>query len=421
MTPVLFVSHSSRDTDFAKDIVHRIDATGACKSILDALHLEQGDAWKPQLFQWMARCHAALILLTEDALASNWVLQEATVLRARKALEPGFRVFIVVAPDLKQTCAERWKLFEPLGLDEIQGLRTLDADAIAATVSAALQKRVQSQRKTLFDRLHARVADSLGELGTKPNTLAELADHLALDEAEWIAITGSQQVVCDLLSRRLCRGDLGGYAELRDLFAVISPVGHDELREMLHLLGAYWVVPAAAALFPAASEGPPPRLLVMRANSADFLAQRHIERIYGPYGKRPLVLRLCGGNETFADLQAQLMRALRADVLYDEDLSDEDVLDALDDLEARRLADVGTALESRVSPRTFVIVQGLMLEKLALELARAFPTLVFVVTVKEAELFEREWRHCRRVQPVLERHDEIGRRGEFGRAEALIK
>lgn len=421
MMPVLFVSHSSRDNDFAKEIVALIEHVSPCKAVLDARDLEQGDAWKPQLYQWMARCHAALILLTPEALASNWVLQEATVLRARKALEPGFRVFVVVAPDLKQTCAARWKLFEPLGLDEIQGSHTLDAATIATMVGDAVKQMIQSQRRTLFERLNNLVADTLAELNAKPHTLAELSEHLALDEAEWIAISGRQQVVFDLLARRLCLGDLGGYAELRDFFAVIKPVGQDELRQMLHLLGSYWVVPAAAALFLAASEGPPPRLLVMRSNNADFLPQRHIERIYAPYGKRPLVLRLCGGNETLADLKAQLMRALRAEVLYDEDLSDDEALDELDELEQRRASGNGGELDAQRSPRTFVIVQGLLLEGLALALAQAFPSLVFVVTVNDAELFAHEWMNCRRIQPALERQDEISRRGEFGRAEELIR
>ena len=124
----------------------------------------------------------------------------------------------------------------------------------------------------------------------------------------------------------------------------------------------------------------------------------------GPLPHHPVAEPLAAASRDFAlsrDLFDGLIDAREAD---------------LEDEPPPTLAALEAYAESTAAP-----LQRLMLETLALELARAFPTLVFVVTVKEADLFEREWRHCRRVQPVLERHDEIGRRGEFGRAEALIK
>ena len=433
MKPVLFVSHSSKDNEFAKAVVQLVEHDDDCKTVFDVHDLVPGNAWRPQLFQWMARCHAALILLTPEGAKSDWVLQEATVLRARKALEPGFRVFVVVAPDLKTALPDRWKLFEPLALDEIQGLRTLDAATISETVRTSMREMVAAGRPTLFDRLAGVLGDILRDLVDKPHTLAVISEHLAIEDAEWTAITGGNETVVDLVARRLCRGDLGSYGELRDFLGALQPVSaRDLLQRLLSMLGSYWVVPAAAALFPAASDGAPPRLIAMRASRPDFLPLRHLERIYRPYGVVPENLSVCSGNETFADLRAQLVRALKQEVFgFDEaDLSDDELLALLADDEIARAAhDAGApapgaapqpGAAAPAPPRRFVLLSGLAVERLALDLAKAFPMLVFVVTVGDADALHNEWTHCRHVEPALERIDELRRSGEFNRAEKLI-
>lgn len=419
MSLVLFVSHSSRDSQLAEDVAHLVDVGGEFKSVLDLLHLEQGDTWRPQLFQWMARCHAALILLTDEAVQSNWVLQEATVLRARQALEPGFRVFVVVPPAVKAAYPARWKLFEPLALDEIQGVRSDDAATIAAKIRPALQAMIDARRQTLFDRLSGVLGDILRDLVDKPHTLADVSDHLAIRDAEWTAIVGGNDTLVDLIARRLCRGDLGGYGELRDLLAALQSVGdRDLLQRLLTMLSSYWVVPAAAAFFPTACAAAPPRLIAMRASKPDFLPLRHLERVYRPYAIVPEIVPLSGGNENRFELEAQLIRKLKDVLGYEEgDLSDEDLFALLEEDEAERSAQ---ASDAALPPRIFVLLPGLVVPALALELARAFPTLVFVVSVADANVLASEWSVARRVEPAVEHSDELRRSAELTRATRLI-
>src|SRR5262245_61143245 len=109
MKPVLFLSHSSKDNDLVTRFKVLIEKDGACKTVLDVHDLQQAKEWRTQLYQWMACCQAGLVLLTEAGVSSDWVLQEATILRARKALEPGFKVFLVAPQEVKDKLPERWR------------------------------------------------------------------------------------------------------------------------------------------------------------------------------------------------------------------------------------------------------------------------------------------------------------------------
>ena len=57
---------------------------------LDSDRLRAGDPWRLEIFRAMYRCSAAVLLLDEDAFASPWVRQEATILNFRRRLSPSF-------------------------------------------------------------------------------------------------------------------------------------------------------------------------------------------------------------------------------------------------------------------------------------------------------------------------------------------
>ncbi|MBL8437222.1 MAG: toll/interleukin-1 receptor domain-containing protein [Zoogloeaceae bacterium] len=417
MRPVLFVSHSSKDNDLAREVVAKIEA-GEVKTVFDVYDLAGGQEWRPQLFRWMARCQAALILLTPNGIESNWVLQEATVLHARKMLEPGFRVFVAAPATLRQEYPERWKLFEPLALDEIQGLQTLDAAAIAKEVAKALAESAAGGGKSFFERLAGLLEDILRNLGDKAHhTVAEVSERLQIDDAEWVAITGGDETLMERIAHRLCQGDLGTYADLRELLAAFKPVGEASLlASLLRVLAPYWVSPAVASSLPMACEAPPPRILALRARKQDFLPYRLLERIYAPYRVAPEVIALAGGNETYADLEAQLLRRLKDRAGFEPDEMDDD---ELFDLLAEDEATLAKQPAAAVARRVFVVLPHLEFASLALKLAQRFPSLVFIAPVLKAEALDSEWKDCRQAVPSLPPQDELRRIGEFTQASQL--
>lgn len=119
MKKKIFLSHSCKDDELAKgapdksagapyeryqrlrfaqivrDTVH--DAlSGDYELLLDREFLKSGDNWPIKLNTWLARCDAAVIFLTPEALEkSDWVLKETTILCWRQLLEPQVAVFPV--------------------------------------------------------------------------------------------------------------------------------------------------------------------------------------------------------------------------------------------------------------------------------------------------------------------------------------
>jgi hypothetical protein len=154
MKPLLFVSHSSRDTDLAMRIADWIRRRSACLPIIDLLDLEQGtggggsciSGWRPR--------RAGTSHRRGDR--SNWGLQEARILRARNALEPGFRVLLVMP-----------------------GLRTIDADAIADTARVATSRMADATGRSRTTFALSRVTHLRDTFRDMPHTTKRLWARVA--------------------------------------------------------------------------------------------------------------------------------------------------------------------------------------------------------------------------------------------------
>src|SRR5215218_8076320 len=145
--PRIFVSHSSSDNAFTKQVCEALrgDSAGqpSCAPVVDyeelqdydvlvdVNELEAGKPWPKQLHGWMARCHAGLLLLTPNAVKSSWVLKEATILAWRLSLDKHFSFFTVRFDEVSDADLTAGG-FDPLMLGQIQALATRDAAAIAA-------------------------------------------------------------------------------------------------------------------------------------------------------------------------------------------------------------------------------------------------------------------------------------------------
>lgn len=132
---------------------------------------------------WMHECNAAIILLTEDALKSDWVQAESTFVAVRDRNEGDFKLIPVL---LNGVTADKVTKHPRLGsgsaahLDETQFVRhQADDDAIINTIKSALNGVCPKQ--TPFD-----------ELGRVISRFLQQADQESL-EAAWEQLPGEDK------------------------------------------------------------------------------------------------------------------------------------------------------------------------------------------------------------------------------------
>src|SRR5215813_11651675 len=115
--PAIFISHSSRDTKVADDIKSTLARLGFDRIFLDfdkETGIGAGENWEKRLYEELSRCHAVILAITPNWMASKWCFAELQQARALGKL-----IFPIV-------CA-------PIGdrkvLTEIQAVDLLDWDS----------------------------------------------------------------------------------------------------------------------------------------------------------------------------------------------------------------------------------------------------------------------------------------------------
>src|SRR5712664_1537237 len=83
--PAIFISHSSLDQQIANDVKTALDQFGFERVFLDfdkVTGLDAGENWEKRLYEELSRCHAVILVLTPNWLASKWCFAEMTQARA---------------------------------------------------------------------------------------------------------------------------------------------------------------------------------------------------------------------------------------------------------------------------------------------------------------------------------------------------
>lgn len=155
--PPVFISHSSRgDADAASVLsaIRRALKAARFEPLVDERGLKGGDDWRLRLHTWMSHCDAAILLLSRQALESDWVLQEATILTARRVVqgldhtvETFLLLPVLVGITMKDVSAH--PAFAELDLPSIQALRSGTPGQLAREVVRLLQpfsRRASSRR-----------------------------------------------------------------------------------------------------------------------------------------------------------------------------------------------------------------------------------------------------------------------------------
>lgn len=348
MTPVVFFSHSSDDNARADALRQALESGGVLKTTFDVRDLRQGEAWRPQLYKWMASCHAGLLLVTKQVMVRPaWVLQEATLLRARAMLEgKAFRLFILL--DKAAGDDPVWKQwFAPLNLPDLQSFVLPEPDANTAPFVSAVQAEMralatQPPTDDYFHKLAALIRDALVPLRDAEVARSTLAEGLQVDDADWQRIIGDERRVEQVLAQRLCQGDFGRFEGIAGLFQELQGLcDAAPRRHLFGLLRSYWVPLIRAARvaealgrvapYAAGAEAPPNLVLLPTDGTTPAeVVQMVLERQFAPYRRMGSLLRMPPGQED--DFVEELRTLLVTQFLPNSpDASDDEIAARLDE------------------------------------------------------------------------------------------
>jgi hypothetical protein len=378
--PLIFVSHSSKDNPFTKEFCQALRAGGAGETSCDAVvdyevlvdvdELQAGKPWPKQLHEWMARCHAAVLLLTSNAVKSPWVLKEATILAWRLSLDEKFRFFTVRFDDVSDSDLTA-NGFDPLMLPEIQKLQA----GTPAEIAAQVRKRnaIPPPIDTPYDTLLLALEDLAQDV--RPNTLKKIAEKMRLGARQWKPDMDQKQQYVQAIAVKLLSEDLGGYEGVDDLVDdLIATTSTEIVKKILHIVAPHWVDVAAAGRLPSVATGQPRRAIAMNgAEVSNFTAEMYVRRAH-PLSRGQRVVAIPGGNA--GDIVDHVTRELE---LYWHARHDERSPGSSEVLKAEQKADVIKHFD-KDKPRYFVVLtdphpSGADLQKLMTR----FPKLTFIL------------------------------------------
>lgn len=371
----LFVSHSSKTPEtlallrdvcagFVREGFEVLVDKGIEQDADGNVDIYAGSDWDLRLNEWMAECHAAVILFSTAALQnSDWVKKEAAILSWRRELQKDFTLIPVM---LEGTNADALQdgLYGVLRIAKDQAVTgATTALQIVDEVSQALGPAATTM--TPFDRLQTVLAKIL-EHEADADTLIHAWNTLdGNNKPEWQPNTGQRFAAA--LVRFLLRNPLKAVRNLQVLLNEIRPkIKQERARELLNYLACLWVDSAAAAgISSTAHRG---GAIGLNGNYiAEFTAQRYGERAW-PMSNEWRLVQIDTSRRTASD-----------------------ILDIIRDTFKPRAARVpAKAIDRRIrsyADPVLVVLPAAQMpdEALLAELRQTFPNLVYLVSTGPTE------------------------------------
>lgn len=268
----LFISHSSRLDDESVDsndpeknpnlklllevIADIKQEYGESIEILvdkDEHGLPAGIDWEKRLNEWLAECHAAIILFSKRAIEnSNWVKKEATILSWRRELEKDF-ILVPVLLNNQTTPEDLEKdLFGTLRINKSQCVPNASD---SKTIVNKLKERIGGPEAvkincadTPFDKLSKNISELLEE-SAKKEKLQKAWDSInEIEKPEWNYDSGVK--FANALARFLLRKEKNCIHNLQCIIDIARPRTLDNAKELLSFIRCLWVDARAAGLIP---------------------------------------------------------------------------------------------------------------------------------------------------------------------------
>jgi len=283
----VFISHSAREPDAgpcggsgaAMEILTGVRdglAARGFKPLVDQDDIPAGKEWHPEIVHWLARCDAAVVLLNDKALKSDYVRREVNILMWRRALGAPLVVVPVLLDGLPTSAVRDAGMGELRPIQFVRGAQGPEGDP---------------------DAVVREVLDSFAELPptAEDDPMSEWLDHVAtyLEGAQGARtlekVARALQVAPEYLPNATTRE--GGCLFLAHQFLVAPPERMEEavnklshamqqefLERLINTVSFTWVDERAARrLLPEPDEPPQARTVLLNTPNS-HVAQQYVQR-----------------------------------------------------------------------------------------------------------------------------------------------
>jgi hypothetical protein len=227
----IFISHSAHDDTWTTSVRHAvvdaIEGMSGYRALVDERVFAAGDLWRPLLYQWLAKADAAVLFLSEPALASAWVRKEATILSWRRELGSGVRIIPVLLGVRMKDVRDSWPAVEIHESHAVVVEPGTDPDGAAREILSHFADLGDAD-----DAMRGWVARVAALLESAPDVYLRLgAVELGLDEDEW-----RLEGLCNAMGHALLHTDIeraeravlqtadGLATRLKPLVGLVTPV-----------------------------------------------------------------------------------------------------------------------------------------------------------------------------------------------------
>jgi hypothetical protein len=274
----VFISHSAKDDPpalaFVKTLVGRLEKEGY--EVLVDLDLKVGDGWEHRIGWWVDRCHAAVVVFTAKAVASDYVKFEVGNLLHRWLSAGGAAGTFQLLPLLIEplTEAQLKGFYSTINLWALQrfGYNKKPDAAIKAVVDKL--KTVSKKIAAFDDSLESDLASILENL--KDDKLAAAALQAGVSGAA----TWPSTNVAPLFVKALVSSSMSTAWEV--IKALRVPLGPTRTRDLFDLLMPCWVGAACARdLERVTRAAAGPRCALVDAEAVSFTPGMYLVRAKG--------------------------------------------------------------------------------------------------------------------------------------------
>lgn len=342
--PKVFISHSAKDPlarRLMDSLADALNATGKFDILLDKRALEPSDEWRAAIDEWILRCDAAVIILSKDAVESQYVLYETTLLRGRWKTRKDFTLIPIRFADVTTEMLE--DAMGPLQLGEIQHvLVSREAGDGDAKVAEETTRRVLELLKPLPDRFAGRheFEDALTTILYHQVATDEGLEEINKQLLGGTMMAGAKRDKAVALARALLELDeargVGRFVKIEPVMErmhnIISNVGF--VRRVINIVTPFcWVDPETALnLLVIAARESQPRLVAWRRRWS-LSEEMHLCRGYCSRGFKLVVVSDSCSGQLKDDLE-HVRRCLGERLCRDQDATEERIKTLINDLEA---------------------------------------------------------------------------------------
>jgi hypothetical protein len=298
-----YARKNPRSKDTLAAIGDALSARGWERPFTDEGSVQPGDQWRRRLLVGLAETHAGIVLLTPEALASPWVLQELIVMSFRCDLDPQYRFVPVLLDGLTPEELAKHP-FSPVALSHVQQV-TGEPKDIAMQVAAALGDAATfAGSDTLLGQLAIELEKSLAQLtSAELHTVGGQLNVTVSHEAQ-----GRRDIARSIARRALASGGDGIVSAIQ---AVAQHLRQKQTERLLELIAPLWIsLEATARLKPVFNDVAVPAL--NGNHLPHFTAQCFLDRAYWPNLKQPMLVSVAGGSDgTAMDPIEQILNGVR--------------------------------------------------------------------------------------------------------------